>query len=159
MAAAAGTNNAKLVKSLRDMTGSPLKDCLKALDETKGDIEKAKELLRKRGLADAEKRTGRATGEGYVGMRFDKENRLVTFIEMTCETDFVAKTDKFIQGVEAVVDTLHSHGKTLQIGQSHMSDAEYIQKLSKELTLLKSLDSDVATQTIEEGIKYVISKT
>lgn len=110
MAVAGSSNNAKLVKTLRDQTGSPLKDCLKVLDETKGDLEQAKELLRKRGLADAEKRTGRATGEGYVGMKFDKENRLVTIVEMTCETDFVAKTDKFIQGVETVVDTFHSHG-------------------------------------------------
>jgi elongation factor Ts len=54
------------------MTGSPLKDCMKVLDETKGDIEKAKELLRKRGLADAEKRSGRATAEGYIGMKVDK---------------------------------------------------------------------------------------
>ena len=81
------------------MTGSPLKDCMKVLDETKGDLEKAKELLRKRGLADAEKRTGRATAEGYIGMRVNKQHRLVTFVEMTCETDFVAKTDKFIEGV------------------------------------------------------------
>lgn len=76
---------------------------MKVLDETQGDLEKAKELLRKRGLADAEKRTGRATGEGYIGMRVDRQNNLLTFIEMTCETDFVAKTDKFIQGVECVL--------------------------------------------------------
>jgi len=107
---AAPAGNAKVIKQLRDMTGSPLKDCLKALDESQGDLEKAKDLLRKRGLADAEKRTGRATGEGYVGIRFDKENRLVTVVELTCETDFVAKTDKFIHGIEAVVDTFHSHG-------------------------------------------------
>ncbi len=86
---------------------------MKVLTETQGDIEKAKELLRKRGLADAEKRTGRATAEGYIGMRLDKAARLVTMIEMTCETDFVAKTDKFIQGVEMVLDTLHHHGKSL----------------------------------------------
>lgn len=98
------------------MTGSPLKDCLKVLGETKGDLEKAKELLRQRGLADAEKRTGRATAEGYIGMRLNKSANLVTMIEMTCETDFVAKTDKFIQGVEMVLDTFHHHGKSLQIG-------------------------------------------
>lgn len=69
---------------------------MKVLEETKGDIELAKDLLRKRGLADAEKRTGRATSEGYVGMKFDKQNNLVTMVELTCETDFVAKTDKFI---------------------------------------------------------------
>jgi elongation factor Ts len=86
---------AKLVKDLRALTGSPLKDCMKVLEETKGDIEKAKDLLRKRGLADAEKRTGRVTSEGFVGMRIDRDKKMVTFIEMTCETDFVAKTDKF----------------------------------------------------------------
>lgn len=83
---------------------------MKVLDETKGDIAKAKELLRKRGLADAEKRTGRATSEGYVAMKLNKDSNLVTLIEMTCETDFVAKTDKFIQGVEAVLETIHSQG-------------------------------------------------
>jgi translation elongation factor Ts len=104
---------AKLVKDLRALTGSPLKDCMKVLGETNGDIEKAKELLRQRGLADAEKRTGRATAEGYIGLKIDNSARLVTMVEMTCETDFVAKTDKFIQGVETVLDTFHSHGQSL----------------------------------------------
>lgn len=141
------------------MTGSPLKDCMKVLGETNGDIEKAKELLRKRGLADAEKRTGRATGEGYVGLKVDNQARLVTMVEMTCETDFVAKTDKFIQGVEAVLDTLHSHGRSLQIGQQQMGDADYLHKLTQEIKLIRSLDSDMQSQTIEEGIKHIISKT
>ena len=140
------------------MTGSPLKDCMKVLDETKGDIEKAKELLRKRGLADAEKRTGRATAEGYIGMRVNKQQRLVTFIEMTCETDFVAKTDKFIEGVQTVLDTIHAQS-SLQIGPKEMADADYIQKLCKDTKLIKSLDQDVASQTIEDGIKHIIAKT
>lgn len=65
--------------------------------------------MRKRGLADAEKRVNRATGEGYIGMKLDKSKHLVTMVEMTCETDFVAKTDKFIQGVEGVLETIHAH--------------------------------------------------
>jgi elongation factor Ts len=104
---------AKLVKDLRALTGSPLKDCMKVLDETQGDLEKAKELLRKRGLADADKRSGRKTSEGYLGMRLDAQRKLVTFVEMTCETDFVAKTDKFIQGIETVLDTFHAQGASL----------------------------------------------
>lgn len=99
---------------------------MKVLDETKGDIEKAKELLRKRGLADAEKRTGRATAEGYVAMKLDNTARLATFIEMTCETDFVAKTDIFIAGVETVLDTFHAQGKQLLINRENMANAEYI---------------------------------
>ena len=60
------------VKELRNMTGSPLKDCLKVLTETDGDIEKSKELLRKRGLADAEKRADRLATEGLIGLRTDE---------------------------------------------------------------------------------------
>jgi elongation factor Ts len=82
-----------LVKDLRNLTGSPLKDCMKALEETEGDIEKAKDLLRKKGLADASKRTGRATTEGLIGVRLDKANNTLSMVEMHCETDFVAKTD------------------------------------------------------------------
>lgn len=99
----------KLVKELRALTGSPLKDCMKVLEETQGDIEIAKDLLRQRGLADADKRLNRATSEGYIGMKVDKAKQLVTMVEMTCETDFVAKTDKFIQGVEGVLETIHHH--------------------------------------------------
>ena len=125
------------------MTGSPLKDCMKVLDETAGDIEKAKDLLRKRGLADAEKRTGRATSEGYIGMKLNKATNLVTFVEMTCETDFVAKTDKFQQGLETVLDTIHARGGLLQINQQQMNDADLILKLTRELTLVRSLDADL----------------
>lgn len=157
-AAPGASNNSKLVKQLRDLTGSPLKDCIKTLAETNGDIEKAKELLRKRGLADAEKRTGRATSEGFIGMKINKQQRLITFVELTCETDFVAKTDKFIQGVETLLDTIHSQ-TDLHIGQSQMDDLDYINQLSKQTKLIRPLDNEVSSQTIEEGIKYIISKT
>jgi elongation factor Ts len=63
------------------------------LEETNGDIEKAKDLLKKRGLADAEKRVGRNTGEGLIGIRYDKTIHEITVLEMHCETDFVARTD------------------------------------------------------------------
>ena len=58
-----------------------------------------------------------------------------------------------------MLDTLHAQGAALQVGQQQMADADYIQKLCRELKLVRSLDSDMPTQTIEEGIKYVISKT
>ena len=66
--------------------------------------------MRKRGLADAEKRLGRATAEGYVGMRLDKKNNLLTMVELHCETDFVAKTEKFKEGLDRIVETLHRQG-------------------------------------------------
>jgi translation elongation factor EF-Ts len=77
---------------------------------------------------------------------------------MTCETDFVAKTDKFIEGVQTVLDTIHAQS-SLQIGPKEMADADYIQKLCKDTKLIKSLDQDVASQTIEDGIKHIIAKT
>jgi len=89
--------SAKLVKELRMATGSPLKDCMKVLGETDGDIAKSKELLRKRGLADAEKRTDRVASQGLIALALDEndDKNRVTMIQLACETDFVAKTDKF----------------------------------------------------------------
>ena len=98
----------KLIKDLRTVTGSPLKDCMKVLEETQGDIEKAKDLLRKRGLADAAKRQDRDTAEGLVGLNYDKQGGKVTMIEMHCETDFVARTEQFRRGVEAILNSLHN---------------------------------------------------
>ncbi|CDW84465.1 elongation factor ts [Stylonychia lemnae] len=149
----------KLVKQLRELTGSPLKDCMKTLDETKGDIEQAKELLRKRGLADADKKVGRATAEGYVGMRLDRQSRLLTMVELHCETDFVAKTEKFKEGLDRVIETLHKQGNALQFGQTDMSNQDRINQIARELKLSKPLDSDLQSQTLEDGIKYIISKT
>ncbi len=98
-----------------------MKDCVKTLEETNNDIELAKDLLRKRGLADADKRSGRATAEGYVGMKFDAKNHLVTMIELHCETDFVAKTDKFKHGLERILETLHLYGATQDFSALHRS--------------------------------------
>lgn len=63
----------KLVKQLRLLTGSPLKDCMKALEETEGDVEASKDYLRKKGLAEAEKRIGRVAGDGLIGVLRDEE--------------------------------------------------------------------------------------
>jgi len=74
------TPSAKEVKTLRTMTGSPLKDCLKALTETEGNIEASKDVLRKSGLAAAEKRSDRNATEGLIGLRVDEVNRRATMI-------------------------------------------------------------------------------
>jgi len=95
--------SAALVKKLRDMTGSPLKDCMKVLAEADGDMEKSKELLRKRGLAAAEKRSDRLATEGLIGLKADEEGNTVTMVQVACETDFVARTDRFREGLDAVL--------------------------------------------------------
>ena len=85
----------QMVKELRDKTSAGMMDCKKALNETDGDMEKAVDLLRKKGLAVAAKRAGRATSEGVIGTYIHAGGKLGVMIELNCETDFVAKTDQF----------------------------------------------------------------
>ncbi len=87
---------AKMVKELRDRTGSGMMDCKNTLVETEGDVEKAIELLRKKGLAKAAKRSGRTTSEGVVYSYIHAGSKLGVLLEVNCESDFVAKTDDFI---------------------------------------------------------------
>ena len=85
----------QMVKELRDKTNAGMMDCKKALGETGGDMEKAIDLLRQKGLAVAQKRAGRSTSEGIVQTYIHAGGKLGVMIEVNCETDFVAKTDDF----------------------------------------------------------------
>jgi elongation factor Ts len=85
----------QMVKDLRDKTAAGMMDCKKALTETNGDMEKAVDLLRLKGLAVAAKRAGRATSEGVIETYIHAGGKLGVMVELGCETDFVAKTDAF----------------------------------------------------------------
>jgi elongation factor Ts len=85
------------VKELRDQTGLGMMDCKRALVETDGDVAKAIELLRKRGMKRAEKRSGRATSEGRIGQYLHQGSRIGVMVELNCETDFVARNDTFAE--------------------------------------------------------------
>ncbi|CAL5093220.1 unnamed protein product [Urochloa decumbens] len=93
------TISPSLVKQLREATGAGMMDCKKALAETGGDIEKAQEFLRKKGLAAADKRAGRATAEGRIGS-YIHDSRIGVLIEVNCETDFVSRGDIFKELVD-----------------------------------------------------------
>jgi elongation factor Ts len=84
-----------MVKELRDKTNAGMMDCKRALGETDGDMEKAVDLLRQKGLAVAQKRSGRATSEGVIQTYIHAGGKLGVMVEVGCETDFVAKTDDF----------------------------------------------------------------
>ena len=86
---------AAMVKQLRDKTGSGMMDCKKALTENGGDMDKAIDFLRKKGLATAAKRAGRATTEGVVQPYVHTGGKLGVMVEVNCETDFVAKSEDF----------------------------------------------------------------
>lgn len=89
--------SAAMVKELREATGSGIMDCKRVLAEADGDMEKAFELLRKKGLAKAAKRAGRSTSEGIVYSYIHTGAKLGVLVEVNCESDFVAKTDDFIE--------------------------------------------------------------
>ncbi len=85
---------AQMVKQLRERTGAPMMDCKAALNEAEGDIEKAVDLLRKKGLAAAAKKAGRVTAEGAVGSYIHAGGKIGVLVEVNCETDFVARTER-----------------------------------------------------------------
>ena len=86
---------AAIVKKLRDATGAGMMECKSALTEASGDMEAATTLLRKRGLATAAKKAGRSTSEGLIGHYIHMGGKIGVLVEINCESDFVARTDKF----------------------------------------------------------------
>ena len=89
------TIDANIVKDLRGRTGAGIMDCKEALLESDGNVEKAVDFLRKKGIAKAEKKAGREAGQGVVLSYIHPGNRIGVLVEVKCETDFVAKTDGF----------------------------------------------------------------
>ena len=102
--------SAALVKELRDQTQAPMMDCKRALQDTNGDIEAAKRLLRERGMASAEKRAGRVTTEGKVGYRVANEGRLGTLVAVGCETEPVSNNDEFLSFAKKVLEAVEADG-------------------------------------------------
>jgi elongation factor Ts len=94
--------SAKLVKDLRDKTGAGMMDCKKALQESAGDLTKAVEWLRQKGIASAEKKAGRTAAEGVVGSYIHTGGRVGVLVEVNCETDFVARGELFQELVRNV---------------------------------------------------------
>ncbi len=97
---------AAMVKELRERTGAGMMDCKKALEETGGDLEKAVEYLREKGLAAAAKKAGRIAAEGLVAAKVEPGNKRAALVEVNCETDFVAKTEEFGTFVNTVADAV-----------------------------------------------------
>jgi elongation factor Ts len=94
--------SADQVKTLRERTGAGMMDCKRALQETDGDVDKAIELLRQKGLASAAKRAGRTANQGLIGSYIHFNNTVGVLVEVNSETDFVANTDEFKQLVKDV---------------------------------------------------------
>ncbi|HCJ56411.1 Elongation factor Ts [bioreactor metagenome] len=129
--------DASTVKELRERTGAGMMDCKKALVQTDGDMEKAIELLREKGLAAAAKKAGRIAAEGLVGTYINAENKIGAIVEVNCETDFVAKNQDFI-------DFVNSMAKIV---------------VDKELSSLEELsESDYNGMKVSEALSSLIAK-
>ncbi|HUH14946.1 MAG TPA: translation elongation factor Ts [Gaiellaceae bacterium] len=102
------TISAAQVKELRDATGAPMMDAKRALEETGGDLDAARTLLREKGMAQAAKRAGRATSEGLVGYRIDGGKG--TLVAVGCETEPVSKNDEFQAFAKRVLEAVHADG-------------------------------------------------
>jgi elongation factor Ts len=99
--------SAVMVKMLRDKTGAGMLDCKTALEEAKGNSEEAEKILRKKGLAAAAKKAGRVAAEGLVGYKI--EGGTAVLVEVACESDFVAKTEKFLKVKDALTSLIFDH--------------------------------------------------
>jgi elongation factor Ts len=102
--------SASLVKELRDLTGAGMMDCKRALEETGGDLEAARTLLRERGMASAAKRAGRATTEGKVGYRILDGGKRGTMVAVGCETEPVSNNEEFFAYAKKVLETVEEKG-------------------------------------------------
>ncbi len=139
--------SASMVKDLREKTGAGMMDCKKALTESDGDLEKAIDWLRQKGLAKAAKRADRAAEEGIIMLKIADDNSSVVAIELKCETDFVARGEKFVEFAKSVAE--HAFNNYTE------DNAELLAQVFGSSTLGEAVGEAVAT--IGENI--VIGKT
>jgi elongation factor Ts len=122
------TITADQVKKLRDQTGAGMMECKVALTEANGDVDEAVTVLRKRGLATAAKKSGRATSEGVIGNRIAADRSTGILVEVNCESDFVARTDQFKQLVQNILTEIERAGDAAHDGWLKNPDGP-VQKL------------------------------
>lgn len=125
----------QLIKTLRDKTNAGMMDCKSALAEAGGDIAEAETILRKKGIADAEKKAGRAAKEGVIASRIIDGEKTGILVEVNCETDFVAKNENFTSFVEAIIDHIATSDSvdTVEalLAQPFEGDAETLEEFIK----------------------------
>lgn len=112
--------SATLVRELREMTGAGIMDAKRALQETGGDVEAARRVLREKGMASAEKRAGRATTEGKVGYRIHRDGSRGTIVAVGCETEPVSNNDEFLSFAKKILEAVDANG----IGAEEQLDEE-----------------------------------
>ncbi|MCH7999619.1 MAG: translation elongation factor Ts [Chloroflexi bacterium] len=144
------------VKELREMTGAGILDCKSALDEAGGDFDKAKDILRKKGVALAAKRAERTTAEGLVQTYVHHDGRLGALVEINCETDFVARTDDFSKLAQNIALQVAATNPTYVASEDIPKDTDGD---AKELCLLLQPFVRDESMTVADMVKETIRKT
>src|SRR6266545_4539344 len=147
---------AKLVAELRARTGAGMMDCKKALEETGGDVEKAVDLLRKKGAAKADKRAGREASEGLIGCYVHHDGAIGVLVELNCETDFVARTEDFKTLAKELA--VHVAATKPEAIRAKIVDG-MLKKFYEENVLLEQKFVKDDKRTVGELVKELSSKT
>ena len=143
------------VKTLRERSGAGMMDCKKALQEANGDMEKASELLREKGLAAAVKKAGRIAAEGIVGSYIHMGGKIGVLVEVNCETDFVAKTDAFQAFVKDVA--MHIAAANPMYVSEEEIDPAVLEK-EKEILTAQALNEGKPANVVEKMVEGRIKK-
>ena len=145
----------QMVKELRDKTNAGMMDCKKALTTTEGDMEKAIDLLRQKGLAVAQKRSGRATSEGVIESYIHAGGKLGVLVEVNCESDFVAKTDDF----KAFARNIAMHvAATAPVAVHRDEVPEEVIKREKDICTNRALESGKPEHIVEKIVEGQMEK-
>jgi elongation factor Ts len=147
--------SASAVKELREKTGAGMMECKKALEEANGDLTRASELLREKGLAAAAKKAGRLASEGLVEAYIHANGRIGVLVEINCETDFVAKTDEF----KTFVRDIAMHIAATNPGYVRREEVP-TEELEKEKEILKAqaLNEGKPANIVEKMVEGRINK-
>jgi elongation factor Ts len=147
--------NASAVKELREKTGAGMLDCKKALEEANGDLTKAVEVLREKGLAAAANKAGRIATEGVVESYIHAGGRIGVLVEVNCETDFVAKTDQFKDFVRDIA--MHIAASNPRYVRREEVSQEEIEK-EKEILKAQALNEGKPEKIVEKMVEGRIGK-
>ena len=147
--------SAALVKQLREKTGAGMMDCKNALSEVEGDVEKAIELLRKKGLATAQKRAGRALSEGMIQSYIHMTGKLGVLVEVNCETDFVAKNEDFQEFTKNIAMHIAA---TNPLGIKPEDISQEIIEKEKEIYRAQALDMGKPENVIDKIVEGKLNK-
>ncbi len=146
------------IKALREETGAGMMDCKRALDESAGNMDTAREWVRQRGLAKAEKKADRETKEGYIASYVHSNNRIAAMVEILCETDYVARNSEFQEMARGVAMQVVSMNP---INVEELLQQEFIKNPSETIDeLVKSLSGKIGERfVISRFVRYEVGGT